>query len=184
MIERKYIAKPQAGSVTSDAQHIFEGDRMNNLVAQFTITDTGERFAFEGPLSEGDVRALKERLCEYGIKALTEIRTPLAGDEDDFIIGFLKMNPSRHECFWKETRITLTATEFKIVYALAHRHGRIKSRDSLITDAYGPSIHVDDRTIDSHIKRIRFKFKHADPAWNEIETLYGIGYRYRDIGRT
>ena len=71
-------------------------------------------------------------------------------------------------------------TEFLLVKALAFRPGMVKSRDQLIDAAYGDNIYVDDRTIDSHIKRVRKKFRQVDDNFNYIETLYGIGYRYRD----
>ena len=74
----------------------------------------------------------------------------------------------------------LTVTEFLLVKALATRPGMVKSRDQLIDAAYGENIYVDDRTIDSHIKRLRKKLRGVDPEFNHIETLYGVGYRYRE----
>ena len=74
----------------------------------------------------------------------------------------------------------MTVTEFLLTKALATRPGLVKSRDQLIDAAYGENIYVDDRTIDSHIKRIRKKFRQIDPEFNKIETLYGIGYRYKE----
>jgi two-component system response regulator ChvI len=76
--------------------------------------------------------------------------------------------------------VTLTVTEFLILQALAARPGHVKSRDQLMDAAYGENIYVDDRTIDSHIKRLRKKFKAVDGEFNKIETLYGIGYRYSE----
>ena len=76
--------------------------------------------------------------------------------------------------------IQLTVTEFLLVKALATRPGNVKSRDQLIDAAYGENIYVDDRTIDSHVKRIRKKFRGADDDFNQVETLYGIGYRYKE----
>jgi two-component system response regulator ChvI len=77
--------------------------------------------------------------------------------------------------------VSLTVTEFLLVKALAARPGMVKSRDPLIDAAYGDSIYVDDRTIDSHVKRIRKKFKQTENDFQQIETLYGIGYRYKDV---
>jgi two-component system, OmpR family, response regulator ChvI len=94
--------------------------------------------------------------------------------------GDLVLDPQRHLCRWKGRQVELTVTEFLIVKALAQRPGHVKSRDQLMDAAYGEHIYVDDRTIDSHIKRLRKKFKLADPEFGQIETLYGIGYRYRD----
>ncbi|MBM08393.1 MAG: DNA-binding response regulator [Magnetovibrio sp.] len=93
--------------------------------------------------------------------------------------GELVLDPSRHLCTWKDVEINLTVTEFLLVEALARHLGHVKNRDQLIDAAYGEHIYVDDRTIDSHIKRLRRKFKDADSNFQEIETLYGIGYRYR-----
>ena len=86
---------------------------------------------------------------------------------------------TRHLCAWKGEPINLTVTEFLLVQALARRPGHVKSRDQLIDAAYGEHIYVDDRTIDSHIKRLRKKFKDVDDDFAQIETLYGVGYRYR-----
>ncbi len=101
-------------------------------------------------------------------------------DESDEIMrrGDLVLDPARHLCSWKGQEINLTVTEFLIVEALARRPGHVKNRDQLIDAAYGEHIYVDDRTIDSHIKRLRRKFKAIDDAFAGIDTLYGIGYRY------
>jgi two-component system response regulator ChvI len=94
--------------------------------------------------------------------------------------GDLVLDETKHQCLWKEADIQLTVTEFLLVKALAARPGMVKSRDQLIDAAYGDNIYVDDRTIDSHIKRVRKKFRTVDDDFNAIETLYGIGYRYKD----
>ncbi|QNT77796.1 response regulator transcription factor [Entomobacter blattae] len=94
--------------------------------------------------------------------------------------GNLSLDETRHQCLWKGQDIQLTVTEFLLVKALASRPGLVKSRDQLIDAAYGENIYVDDRTIDSHIKRVRKKFKQVDDDFNQIETLYGIGYRYKE----
>ena len=93
----------------------------------------------------------------------------------------LSLDPDRHLCKWKGQEIRLTVTEFLILYTLALRPGLVKNRDQLIDTAYGETIYVDDRTIDSHIKRMRRKFRVFDKTFDCIETLYGVGYRYRDI---
>jgi two-component system, OmpR family, response regulator ChvI len=92
----------------------------------------------------------------------------------------LLLDPARHVCSWKQSNVDLTVTEFLLLKALAQRPGHVKSRDQLMDAAYGENIYVDDRTIDSHIKRLRKKFKQVDTEFNEIETLYGVGYRYRE----
>lgn len=94
--------------------------------------------------------------------------------------GDLTLDPNRHLCTWKGDPVELTVTEFLLLKSLAQRPGHVKSRDQLMDSAYGENIYVDDRTIDSHIKRLRKKFKAIDAEFNQIETLYGVGYRYRD----
>ena len=94
--------------------------------------------------------------------------------------GRLLLDPARHWCSWKGEPVTLTVTEFLLLYALAQRPGHVKSRDQLMDAAYDENIYVDDRTIDSHVKRLRKKFKAVDSEFDSIETLYGVGYRYKD----
>ena len=94
--------------------------------------------------------------------------------------GKLKLDPERHTCHWDNRPVTLTVTEFLILQALATRPGVVKTRDALMDAAYDDQVYVDDRTIDSHIKRLRKKFKQVDGEFQHIETLYGLGYRYRD----
>jgi two-component system, OmpR family, response regulator ChvI len=94
--------------------------------------------------------------------------------------GQLILDPARHLCTWTGQPVELTVTEFLILKSLAHRPGHVKNRDQLMDAAYGEHIYVDDRTIDSHIKRLRKKFKAVDADFAQIETLYGVGYRYRD----
>jgi two-component system response regulator ChvI len=107
--------------------------------------------------------------------------TPGADDKKSAIVrGELLLDPTRHLCTWRGQQVDLTVTEFLILKALAQRPGIVKNRDQLIDAAYGESIYVDDRTIDSHIKRLRKKFKVVDDAFDQVETLYGIGYRYRE----
>ena len=101
-------------------------------------------------------------------------------DSESISRGHLVMDPSRHLCAWRDKPVPLTVTEFLILKSLAQRPGHVKSRDQLMDAAYGDSVYVDDRTIDSHIKRLRKKFREVDDEFDQIETLYGIGYRYRD----
>ena len=95
--------------------------------------------------------------------------------------GKLEMDPLRHTTLWEGDNVTLTVTEFLILHALAQRPGFVKSRDQLMDAAYDDQVYVDDRTIDSHIKRIRKKFREVTDDFNSIETLYGVGYRYREV---
>ncbi|MDR3475433.1 MAG: response regulator transcription factor [Devosia sp.] len=94
--------------------------------------------------------------------------------------GNLVMDEERHTCTWKAQRVTLTVTEFLILQALALRPGVVKSRNALMDAAYDDQVYVDDRTIDSHIKRLRKKFKAVDDDFEMIETLYGVGYRFKE----
>ncbi|MBM3513147.1 MAG: response regulator transcription factor [Alphaproteobacteria bacterium] len=94
--------------------------------------------------------------------------------------GELALDPAQHLCLWKTQQVALTVTEFLILQALAQRPGHVKSRDQLIDAAYGEHMYVDDRTIDSHIKRLRKKFREIDKDFSHIETLYGVGYKYTD----
>jgi two-component system response regulator ChvI len=103
-----------------------------------------------------------------------------AVQQGTMVRGALSLDETRHQCLWNGADIQLTVTEFLLVKALATRPGLVKSRDQLIDAAYGENIYVDDRTIDSHIKRVRKKFRQIDDSFNQIETLYGIGYRYKE----
>jgi two-component system, OmpR family, response regulator ChvI len=94
--------------------------------------------------------------------------------------GRLTMDPARHKVLWDGKEVTLTVTEFMILEALAQRPGVVKTRNQLLDVAYQDDVYVDDRTIDSHIKRIRRKFRVADPGYDAIETLYGVGYKFDD----
>ena len=112
---------------------------------------------------------------------LKETKEPPAESTPDLIVrGYLTLDESRHLCTWKETPVGLTITEYLLIKSLAEHPGHARSRDQLIDMAYGETIYVDDRTVDSHIKRLRKKFKDVDPEFNHIETLYGLGYRYKD----
>ncbi|MBM3523385.1 MAG: response regulator transcription factor [Alphaproteobacteria bacterium] len=102
------------------------------------------------------------------------------GSEPPLARGELVLDPARHVCTWKGKDVALTVTEFLLIKALAQRPGMVKTRDQLMDAAYGDNVYVDDRTIDSHIKRLRKKFKQVDDEFQQIETLYGLGYRYRD----
>ena len=92
--------------------------------------------------------------------------------------GKLVMDPDRHKVRWDGKDVSLTVTEFLILGALAQRPGVVKNRNQLLDVAYSEDVYVDDRTIDSHIKRIRRKFRAVDPEFDAIETLYGVGYRF------
>ena len=94
--------------------------------------------------------------------------------------GKLRLDPERHTCHWDNRLVMLTVTEFLILQALAMRPGVVKTRDTLMDAAYDDQVYVDDRTIDSHVKRLRKKFKQADPNFDVIQTLYGVGYCFKE----
>jgi len=101
-------------------------------------------------------------------------------EEDLISCGSLILDKQRHKVTWKESAVVLTVTEFIILNELAERPGVVKSRNQLMDAAYSDQVYVDDRTIDSHIKRLRKKFKKVDESYASIETLYGVGYRYNE----
>ncbi len=108
-------------------------------------------------------------------------RASRAAPESSLERGQLVMDQERHTCTWMGQPVTLTVTEFLILHSLAQRPGVVKSRDALMDAAYDEQVYVDDRTIDSHIKRLRKKFKAIDDDFDMIETLYGVGYRFREV---
>ncbi len=130
-------------------------------------------------------KPFSQRLLVERIRALLRRQDVIQADdmgdvEESKIIerGDLRMDPLRHSVSWKGKDVSLTVTEFLLLQALAQRPGFVKSRDQLMDVAYDDQVYVDDRTIDSHIKRLRKKMRTADDSFSAIETLYGIGYRY------
>ncbi len=122
------------------------------------------------------VRAVIRRVSQRGDNGL-KIKNDSSKSLDR---GLLNMDQERHTCTWDGKPVTLTVTEFLILYSLALRPGVVKSRDSLMDAAYDDQVYVDDRTIDSHIKRLRKKFKAVDSNFDMIDTLYGVGYRFKE----
>ena len=132
-------------------------------------------------------KPFSQRLLVERIRALLRRQEVMEGDalgegEQGQILvrGELSMDPLRHSVSWKGQDVSLTVTEFLLLQALAQRPGFVKSRDQLMDVAYDDQVYVDDRTIDSHIKRLRKKMRQADDEFSAIETLYGIGYRYNE----
>ena len=124
-------------------------------------------------------RLLIERIRAVLRRSAARADTPAAASKSTISQGHLHLDHERHDCLWKNLPVNLTVTEFLIIDALAQRPGVVKSRDSLMDAAYDDQIYVDDRTIDSHIKRLRRKFRAVDASFDAIETLYGVGYRYK-----
>jgi two-component system, OmpR family, response regulator ChvI len=126
-------------------------------------------------------RLLLERVKAVLRRATSKDGTnPKEADAKVLERGQLRIDPDRHICTWKSEAVKLTVTEFLILQALAIRPGTVKTRNALMDAAYDDQVYVDDRTIDSHIKRLRKKFKSVDDAFDMIETLYGIGYRFKE----
>jgi two-component system response regulator ChvI len=131
-------------------------------------------------------KPFSQRLLVERIRALLRRQEAQAGDAEPdaeskvMVRGQLAMDPLRHAVRWKGRDVSLTVTEFLLLQALAQRPGFVKSRDALMDVAYDDQVYVDDRTIDSHIKRLRKKMRAVDDDFSAIETLYGIGYRYNE----
>ncbi len=135
-------------------------------------------------------KPFSQRLLLARIRAILRRAAPepggeggaLSGPHEGSVIerGRLRMDPSRHQVTWDGRAVSLTVTEFLILEALAQRPGVIKSRNQLMDAAYPDDVFVDDRTVDSHIKRLRRKFRGADNAFDAIDTLYGAGYSFSD----
>ncbi|MCL3882120.1 response regulator transcription factor [Marivita sp. GX14005] len=133
-------------------------------------------------------KPFSQRLLVERIRALLRRQDTMASDAAGgeveeaklMVRGELTMDPLRHSVSWKGQDVSLTVTEFLLLQALAQRPGFVKSRDQLMDVAYDDQVYVDDRTIDSHIKRLRKKMRTVDSEFSAIETLYGIGYRYNE----
>jgi len=121
-------------------------------------------------------KPFSQRLLLARIQALLR-RGDLARERDDvqsepvIVRAQMTLDPARHLCTWRGQPVELTVTEFLILKSLAQRPGHVKNRDQLMDAAYGDHIYVDDRTIDSHIKRLRKKFKAVDSDFAQIEPL-------------
>jgi len=127
------------------------------------------------------IERVKAVLRRAGIEGEEPAATAAGGEGTRAIKrGKLTLDPARHDCLWDGKPVKLTVTEFLLLQSLAQRPGFVKSRDNLMDAAYDDQVYVDDRTIDSHIKRMRKKFRDVDPEFDAIETLYGVGYRYRE----
>ncbi|MEA1084547.1 response regulator transcription factor [Sphingomonas sp. M6A6_1c] len=133
-------------------------------------------------------KPFSQRLLIARIRAIlrrTDLATAPTEDNEaagagPLVRGRLSMDPARHRTTWGGEPVTLTVTEFLILETLAQRPGIVKTRNQLMDAAYQDDIYVDDRTIDSHIKRLRRKFRGVDPTFDAIETLYGAGYRFSE----
>lgn len=165
---------------TSDVPVIFLTSKDDEIDELFGLKMGADDFITK-PFSQ---RLLVERvkaILRRGAARSETSSTKEEGDERSMLErGSLQMDQERHTSQWCGKPVTLTVTEFLILFALAQRPGVVKSRDSLMDAAYDDQVYVDDRTIDSHIKRLRKKFKAVDDSFDRIETLYGVGYRFRE----
>lgn len=123
-------------------------------------------------------RLLAERVKAVLRRAGRSSDTTEKDDKKILMRGRLTLDPNRHNCLWDGKPVHLTVTEFLMLHSLAERPGYVKSRNQLMDTAYEDDIYVDERTIDSHIKRLRKKFRAVDETFDAVETLYGVGYRY------
>ncbi|PHQ72314.1 MAG: DNA-binding response regulator [Sneathiella sp.] len=162
--------------------------RVSNLPVIFLTSKDDEIDEFLGLKMGADDyirKPFSQRLLVERIKTVLRRHNTAKGageeeEEEILVRGKLKLDSVRHACFWQEREVILTVTEFMLLHALALRPGHVKSRDQLMDAAYDDNIYVDDRTIDSHIKRLRKKIKATDPDFSAIETLYGVGYRFKE----
>ena len=131
------------------------------------------------------IRAVLRRAANRALPPETPLEGGKDGGGEPIVRGRLTMDPARHRVTWdagegRRGDVALTVTEFMILETLASRPGFVKSRDQLMDAAYSQDVYVDDRTIDSHIKRLRKKFRAVDHEFKGIETLYGVGYRFNE----
>ncbi len=174
---------------TMDGMELLRRIRQNSALPLIFLTSKDEEIDEVLGLTMGADDYVKkpfsQRLLMERVKALLRRAqadvTPTKEDEKKILRrGNLTLDPLRHACLWKEQPVVLTVTEFLILQALAMRPGFVKSRDQLMDAAYDDQVYVDDRTIDSHIKRVRKKFRAVDKEFDAIETLYGVGYKYKE----
>jgi two-component system response regulator ChvI len=163
-------------------QKLREGDDLPVIFLTSKDDEIDEMMGLRMGADDYITKPFSQRLLIERIRAVLRRKAPDTHETDAKDImrrGELLLDKARHMCAWKGEPVNLTVTEFLLIESLARRPGHVKNRDQLIDAAYGEHIYVDDRTIDSHIKRLRRKFKALDNEFSEIETLYGVGYRYR-----
>ena len=126
--------------------------------------------------------AVRELLARIKVlfRRLALLEKPLAEPEEKLTLGELELDLARYQASWKGELLPLTVTEFLLLQSLARRPGHVKSRGRLMEECYPNDAYVSERTIDSHVKRLRKKFAHVDPEFDAIDTVYGLGYRYRE----
>jgi two-component system, OmpR family, response regulator ChvI len=156
------------------------------IVLTSRVQEIDELFALKMGADDFIRKPFAQQLLAERVKTVLRRAAPKEGvapkEADGELLqrGPLRMDPERHACTWRDKSVKLTVTEFLILEALASRPGVLKSRNALMDAAYGEQVYVDDRTIDSHIKRLRKKFRDTDREFDMIETLYGVGYRFKE----
>ncbi len=126
--------------------------------------------------------AVRELLARIKVlfRRLALLEKSPAEPEEKLALGELELDLARYQASWKGELLALTVTEFLLLQALARRPGHVKSRGRLMEECYPNDAYVSERTIDSHVKRLRKKFVQIDPKFDAIDTVYGVGYRYRE----
>lgn len=152
------------------------------LTSKDTELDETEGFLYGA--DDYITKPFSQKLLIHRIKAVLRRTDPIKfndgttqGDKS-YVRGDLVLDLERHMCSWKQKPIAVTVTEFLLLEAMVKHIGHIKTRDALMDIAYNDDVYVDDRTIDSHIKRLRKKFRQTDDAFDAIKTLYGVGYKW------
>jgi two-component system response regulator ChvI len=164
---------------TSDIPVIFLSSKVDELDEMLGLTIGADDYIHK-PFSQ---RVLVERIKTVLRRSAKNFALDQKRDSSaHFVIerGPLRMDSARHACTWKDEPVDLTRTEFLVLQAIASRPGIVKSRDALMDAAYDDQVYVDDRTVDSHIKRLRKKLKAVDDSFDMIETIYRIGYRFKE----
>jgi two-component system, OmpR family, response regulator ChvI len=165
--------------VASTMPVIFLTSKDDELDEEFGLSAGADDYIakpFSHRLLVARIRAILRRV--RAIESSVSLDESQAGEA--LLRGRLEIDPARHRVRWDEKDVTLTVTEFMILEALAQRPDIVKSRNQLMDAAYQDDVYVDDRTVDSHIKRIRRKFRVVDPQFDAIDTLYGAGYRFSE----
>lgn len=165
---------------TSNIPVIFltsKDDEMDEVLGLRLGADDYIKKPFSQKLLLERIKAILRREAE---RQKNERNPSVQSVENQWVRGHLTMDLERYACQWKGENIFLTVTEFLLLKVLTEKPGIVKNRNQLIDHAYGTNIYVDDRTVDSHMKRLRKKFKDTDPDFDEIETVYGLGYKFKD----